>query len=65
MMEWYLKEKDPHQEFLAKPDHSKAREEHTAQLQQLITKVTPKDSKNKEHRKYGKVSRQPPTKDMC
>ena len=61
MMEWYLKEKDPHQEFLAKADHSKAREEHRAQLQQLITKVTSKDSNNKADRKCGKVSRRPPT----
>ncbi|KAL8983743.1 MAG: hypothetical protein Q9205_002112, partial [Flavoplaca limonia] len=56
MMDWYLKEKDPHKEFLAKADTWKAREEHTKQLHQLTTKVIQGDSTNKGDRRTGKFS---------
>ena len=56
MMDWYLKEKDPHKEFLAKAETSKAREEHTKQLQHLTTKVIQGDSTNKGDRRTGKFS---------
>ncbi|KAL8914755.1 MAG: hypothetical protein Q9172_007023 [Xanthocarpia lactea] len=44
MMEQFLQEKDPHKEFLAKADNTKAREQHTKKLQQLNINTAKGDS---------------------
>ncbi|KAL8774825.1 MAG: hypothetical protein Q9209_000764 [Squamulea sp. 1 TL-2023] len=46
-MKWYLQEKDPHREFLTRPNQTKTREEHTKQLQQLKSKTATGDSTKK------------------